>query len=416
MIDQRTIGYIDCFSGISGDMFLGALLDAGLSLDELRGQLALLEIDGYTLSVEKKSCGAIAATALMVETAEKHPHRSWGDIRQLITASKLAEPVKETALSIFSLLAEAEAEVHGRSVDTVHFHEVGAIDSIIDIVGAAIGLAALNISSLQCAPLPMPRGWVHCAHGLLPLPAPAVCELLQGVPTYGVDLSQELVTPTGAAIVKGLAATYGPMPPMTMTSVGYGAGSQDLANGQPNLLRLVIGTPQVSVEAQTVEVIETHLDDWSPETFPYLCERLLALGALDVALIPIQMKKGRPGFLLRVICDQAAALPAKECILSETTAIGLRFRTEQRWTLPRESGTVPTCWGEVKVKKITTPTGETLTPEYEDCRRVAIAHGVPIKAVYAEVARAGSKEFKKDPLRQGSPERVEGLRANGSYR
>lgn len=405
MIDQRTIGYIDCFSGISGDMFLGALLDAGLPPDALREQLALLELDGYTLSVGKKSCGAIAATALTVATAEKHPHRSWGDIRQLISSSKLAEPIKETALSIFSLLAEAEAKVHGRPVDTVHFHEVGAIDSIIDVVGAAIGLTALNITSLQCAPLPMPRGWVQCAHGLLPLPPPAVCELLQNVPTYGVELSQELVTPTGAAIVKALATTYGPMPPMTMTSVGYGAGSQELANGQPNLLRLIIGTEQVSVEAQTVEVIETHLDDWSPETFPYLSERLLALGALDVSLIPIQMKKGRPGFLLRVICDRATALLAKECILSETTAIGLRFRTEHRWTLPRETGAVPTRWGNVGVKKITTPTGEILTPEYEDCRRVAIAHGVPIKAVYAEVERADSREFKKEPLRQAQGER-----------
>lgn len=405
MTGQRTIAYVDCFSGISGDMFLGALLDAGLSPDELRRQLALLELDGYTLSVGKKTSGAIAATVLTVKTAEKHPHRSWGDIRQLISTSKLAEPVKETALSIFALLAEAEAKVHGKPADTIHFHEVGAIDSIIDIVGAAIGLVALNITSLQCAPLPMPRGWVRCAHGQLPLPPPAVCELLQGVPTYGVDLSQELVTPTGAAIIKALADNYGPMPPMTMTCVGYGAGSQELDNGQPNLLRLVIGTAQVSVEAQTVEVIETHLDDWSPETFPYLSERLFALGALDVALIPIQMKKGRPGFLLRVICDPAAALPARECIVSETTAIGLRFRTEQRWTLPRETGTVPTRWGDVAVKKVTTPTGEILTPEYEDCRRVAIAHTVPIKAVYAEVERAELAQFKKDPLRQDQGER-----------
>jgi len=394
MTSPRTIAYIDCFSGISGDMFLSALLDAGLPEEELRSQLSLLGLDGYTLVVGKKTCGAIAATTLSVQTAEHHLHRSWGDIRQLITTSSLAAPVKKTALTIFSLLAEAEAKMHDRPVDTVHFHEVGGIDSIVDIVGAAIGLDALNITHLHCAPLPMPRGWVQCAHGLLPLPAPAVCELLQGVPTYGVELSQELVTPTGAAIVKGLATGYGPMPAMTMTRVGYGAGSQELTNGQPNLLRLVIGTAQTVVEAQEVEVIETHLDDWSPETFPYLSEQLFALGALDVALIPIQMKKGRPGFLLRVICDQAAALAAKECILSETTAIGLRFRTEQRWTLPRETGTVPTRWGEVRVKKVTTPAGEVLTPEYEDCKRVAIAHHVPIKEVYAEVGCAEREKFK----------------------
>ncbi|HIJ89693.1 MAG: nickel pincer cofactor biosynthesis protein LarC [Desulfobulbaceae bacterium] len=396
MTNQRTIAYIDCFSGISGDMFLGALLDAGLPVEELQGQLALLRLDGYTLNVSKKACGAIAATSLAVRSAEIHPHRSWGEIRQLITSSNLTDPVKKTALSIFSLLAEAEAKVHGRPVDSVHFHEVGGVDAIIDIVGAAIGLDILNISSLHCAPLPMPRGWVQCAHGLLPLPPPAVCELLQGVPTYGVELEQELVTPTGAAIVKGLAGAYGPMPPMTMTGVGYGAGSQTLTNGQPNLLRLIIGTSRLAVEAQEVEVIETHLDDWSPETFPYLTERLFALGALDVALIPIQMKKGRPGFLLRVLCDRAAALAVKEGILSETTAIGLRFRTEQRWTLPREGGTVPTRWGKVRVKKVTTPAGEVLTPEYEDCKRVAMAHGIPLKEVYAEVGCAERTEFTKD--------------------
>ena len=394
MTDQRTIAYIDCFSGISGDMFLGALLDAGLPLAELQSQLALLGLDGYTMSVGKKSCGAIAATTLSVQSGESHPHRNLTDIRQLITASRLAEPVQATALAIFSLLAEAEARVHGRTVETVHFHEVGGIDAIVDIVGVAIGLAALKITQLHCAPLPMPSGWVRCAHGLLPLPAPAVCELLQGVPTYGVELSQELVTPTGAAIVKTLATGYGPMPPMTITGVGYGAGSQELSNGQANLLRLILGTARPVVEAQEVEVIETHLDDWSPETFPYLSEQLFSLNALDVALIPIQMKKGRPGFLLRVICDRAAALAVKECILSETTAIGLRFRTEQRWTLPREGGTIPTRWGEVRVKKVTTPAGKVLTPEYEDCKRVAIEHHVPLKEVYAEVGRAEGKRFK----------------------
>lgn len=396
MTDQRTLAYIDCFSGISGDMFLGALLDAGLPVEELRRQLALLGLENYTVTVNKKTCGTIAATTLAVQSDDRHPHRPWKDVRLLITKSTLPEPVKDTALSIFSLLAGAEAAIHGTPVDTVHFHEVGGIDSIIDIVGAAIGLAALNITSLHCAPLPMPSGWVQCAHGLLPIPAPAVCEILQGVPVYGVELNQELVTPTGAAIVKALSADFGPMPPMTISGIGYGAGTQELANGQPNLLRLVIGAPRLAAEAQEVEVIETHLDDWSPETFPYLSEQLFSLDALDVALIPIQMKKGRPGFLLRVICDKAAALPVKECILNETTAIGLRFRTEQRWTLPRESGTVPTRWGDVQVKKITTPAGEVLSPEYEDCKRMALTHKIPIKEVYAEVARADRRKFKKE--------------------
>jgi hypothetical protein len=187
------------------------------------------------------------------------------------------------------------------------------------------------------------------------------------------------------------------MPPITITGVGYGAGSRELANGQANLLRLILGTARTAAEVQAVEVIETHLDDWSPETFPYLTERLFALGALDVALIPILMKKGRPGFMLRVVCAPAAALAVKECILSETTAIGLRFRTEQRWTLPREAGTIPTRWGAVRVKKVTTPTGEVLTPEYEACRQVATAHRVPIQEVYAEVGRAEPTAFIKEP-------------------
>jgi len=396
MSKQKRIAYIDCFSGISGDMFLGALLDAGLSLKELQEHLALLDLHGYELVISRKNSGAIAATALTVVSGEKHPHRGLGDIRKIIEKSGLDPDCKDKAIAVFSLLAQAEARVHGTTPEEVHFHEVGAVDALVDIVGAVIGLSLLRINSLSCAPLPMPRGWVECAHGRLPIPAPAVCELLKGVPAYGVALEQELVTPTGAALVVALAGSFGPMPAMRIDSVGYGAGTRELANGQPNLLRLLVGCPLQVAEAQEVEVIETHLDDWSPETFPYLSERLFALGALDVALIPIQMKKGRPGFLLRAICAPAAALAVKECILSETTAIGLRFRSEQRWTLPRETGTVATRWGAVRVKKITTPTGEVLTPEYEDCKRLATEQAIPIKEVYAEVGRADCREFNKE--------------------
>ncbi|MGV1098156.1 nickel pincer cofactor biosynthesis protein LarC [Thiovibrio sp. JS02] len=396
MSKENRIAHIDCFSGISGDMFLGALLDAGLSAEKLQQQLDRLDLAGYELSIEKKDCGGIAATALRVSCRERHPHRNLADIRRIIEGSDLAQGCKTQALAVFTLLAEAEAKVHGTTADRVHFHEVGAVDALIDIVGAAIGLATLEIGRLSCAPFPMPSGWVECAHGRLPLPAPAVCELLKGVPAYGVDLAQELVTPTGAALAKALAADFGPMPAMRIDSVGYGAGSRALANGQPNLLRLLIGTPLGITEAQEVEVMETHLDDWAPETYPYLCERLFASGALDVALMPIQMKKGRPGFALRVVCAPAAALALKECILTETTAIGLRFRREQRLTLPRESGTVPSRWGKIRVKKISAPSGETLTPEYEDCKRLATAHHIPLKEVYAEVARAQLTDFRKE--------------------
>ncbi len=388
--------HIDCFSGISGDMFLGALLDAGLAEGELRRQLTLLDLAGWELASEKKQCGGIAATALRVTCRDDHPHRTLADIRKIIEASGLARECKTRALAIFSLLAEAEARVHGTSTDKIHFHEVGAVDALLDIVGAAIGLAALGIDRLSCGPLPMPSGWVECAHGRLPLPAPAVCELLKGVPTYGVDLQQELVTPTGAAIARAVASGFGPMPPMRIQAVGYGAGSRALANGQPNLLRLLIGSPLDACEAQEVEILETHLDDWAPETYPHLCERLFALGALDVSLTPLQMKKGRPGFGLRVICPPVAGQALKECIFTETTAIGLRFRREQRLTLPRETGTVPSPWGRVRVKKISTPTGEVLTPEYEACRQLAAAHEISLREVYTEVARARPADFKKE--------------------
>ena len=395
MSDHRaaTTGYLDCFSGIAGDMLLGALIDAGLPPEVLTDQLALLPLTGYALRVEERKNGAIRSKQAVVVVTEEQPHRTWPQIRAMLSESALSAGVKAKALAVFGVLAEAEGKVHGVSPEAVHFHEVGAADAIVDIVGAAIGLEHLGISRLIASPLPMGRGWVECAHGRLPLPAPAVMELLTGVPSYGVDLSQELVTPTGAAVVKALCQGYGPMPPMTIATVGYGSGTQQLANGQPNLLRLILGQSREVQEAQTVEVIETHLDDWAPEGFPYLCEQLFGLQALDVALAPIQMKKGRPGFLLTVLSDPAHALAIKQCILSETTAIGLRFHTAQRLTLPRQLGTVQTPWGAIGVKRVETPTGVVLYPEYESCRAAAIAHGVPLKAIYAHISGLAADAF-----------------------
>lgn len=387
------IAYLDCFSGISGDMLLGALLDAGLPVETLNEQLALLPLSGYELAVEERKNGAIRAKQVVVAVTEQQPHRTWPQIRAMIEESTLAAGVKKKALAVFAALAEAEGKVHGVAPEAVHFHEVGAADSIVDIVGAAIGLEYLGITRLVCAPLPMGRGWVECAHGRLPLPGPAVVELLKGVPSYGVELEQELVTPTGAAIAKALCREFGPMPPMTISAVGYGSGSQQLANGQPNLLRLILGQGLDVQEAQTIEVIETHLDDWSPEGFPYLCERLFGLHALDVALAQIQMKKGRPGFLLTVLADPAHALNIKQCILSETTAIGLRFHTAQRLTLPRQLGTVATPWGEIGVKRVETPAGVVLYPEYESCRAAAEKNNVPLKRIYAQISGLAPEAF-----------------------
>jgi len=392
----KKICYVDCFSGISGDMFLGALVDAGLDLEFLQSELANLQLDNFQIRSTKQTNSSIAATRLDIETDESAVSRPWKTVRQLIEQSPLQDKVKEKSLAVFKCLAEAEAKVHGCSLEDVHFHELGGLDAIIDIVGAAIGLAYLEIDHLITSPLPLSRGWITCEHGTLPLPAPAVCEILKNVPVIGTDIDKELVTPTGAALVKALSHDFGNLPTMVISRTGYGAGSHKLPDNRPNLLRLVIGHARSVEECQEVEVIETNLDDWSPEGFPHLCNLLLSHGALDVSLVPIQMKKGRPGFLLRVIADPAHSLKIKERILTETTAIGLRFRMEKRITLPRQTGTVKTAWGPVKVKMVETPVGPAIYPEYEDCQQLAVEHDITLKEVYAEVNRCSPEEFEEE--------------------
>ncbi len=375
-------------------MFLGALLAAGLPLDALQEALQKLEVGGYRLQVTDDLTHDIRATSVHVEITEGHSHRTWKDIQKIITNSSLSLTIKEKSLAVFETLAGAEAHVHGCAVDNVHFHEVGGVDAIVDIVGTVFGLEYLHISELITSPLPMPGGFVKCAHGMLPLPAPAVCEILKQVPVYGVPYNLEMVTPTGAAIVKTLSSNFGPFPTMSILHNGYGAGSHRFPDGRPNLLRLVLGETKETAEEQVVEVVETNLDDWSPESFPHLCDKLFKAGALDVSLVPIQMKKGRPGFLLRTIAAPAFAWEIKRCILTETTAIGLRYRQEQRWTLPREEATIDTIWGPLQVKKVQTPAGIRLYPEYEACRRMADDYGVPLKDVYAAVAGFKTDSFK----------------------
>jgi len=394
MSEARTL-YLDCFAGISGDMFLGLLLDLGYPEAALRDGLAGLTLPGWELSLCRQTTGGIAATGLTVTVTTPQSHRCWSEIQALLAAARLSPLVRAKAMAIFASLAEAEAKVHGCSLASVHFHEVGAVDSLIDIVGAALGMAYLSIDQLIASPLPLGRGTIDCSHGRLPLPAPATCELLKGIPVYGVALEQELVTPTGAALLKTLASGYGPFPAMTIETVGYGQGSQALADGRPNLLRGVIGVSCAVSEAGEVEVISCNLDDWSPETFPWLCERLLAIGALDVLLLPAQMKKGRPGFLLQVLCRPGQGWEARRLILSETTAIGLRCHREERWVLPRRLGIVTTELGPMMVKQVETPTGLVLYPEYEDCRRMAVASGRTIKEIYAAVQRCHPEEFQE---------------------
>lgn len=390
------IAYTDTFSGISGDMFLGALIDAGLPLATLANELAALPVAGYEISAKKTEENGISATRVSIIVGHDHHHRSWRTIQKLLRESDLRDRIKQNALDIFTNLAAAEARVHGCAVDDVHFHEVGAVDAIVDIIGAAIGMDYFAIEQLTSSPLPLSHGWVQCAHGTLPLPAPAVCELTKDIPVYGVDLQQELVTPTGAAIIKSCCRGFGPFPAMRIKQVGYGAGSRKRDDSRPNLLRLVIGESFSAREAQEVEVIETHLDDWQPEGFPYVSEQLFAQGALDVAIIPMQMKKGRPGFLLRVVSEPALSWELQRIILNETSAIGLRYRKESRWTLARCQGFISTPLGPVAVKKVTTPAGkEVLYPEYEDCRRIAAEKNIPLREIYGMVGAAQPENFQE---------------------
>lgn len=380
-------------------MLLAALLDAGLPRDYLERQLTALPPGGYRWDFERREQGGLLAGHLRIRLAsgENRSHRPWAEIEAMLTAAPLEAAVRATALAVFRTLAAAEGRIHGRPPAEVHFHEVGAVDSIVDIVGVAAGLHYFGIDKLICSPLPLGRGWVNSAHGPLPLPAPATVELLKEVPVYGTELEMELVTPTGAAIVKTLARDFGPPPPMIIEQTGYGAGSKERADGRPNLLRLLVGREWQVAEAQEVEVIETQLDDWAAEGFAHLCQRLFALGALDVSLTPLLMKKGRPGQLLRVLADPHQAPQLRRCLLSETTAIGLRFRREQRQTLPREQGVVSTPWGEIMVKKVLAPDGERLHPEYESCRQAALRHQVSLLRIQTHVAGLPLAAFRPAP-------------------
>ncbi len=366
-------------------MFLGALLHCGLDLELLLNDIDRLGLEEIEFSVINEKKASISCCRVLIRSRRKLELRTLPVIINKLEKSGLDDSVCSKAAVIFTALAEAEARIHNMPVEQVHFHEIGAVDTIIDVVGTLAGLHHLSVSTLSASPLPMGRGFVNCAHGKIPLPAPAVTELLRDIPVYGVNIEQELVTPTGAALLKVLAHDFGPMPPMTISTTGYGGGSHVLPDGQPNLLRLVIGYNRQVKETQEVLVIETNLDDWNPETFPFLCERLFAEKALDVSLTPILMKKGRPGYTLQVICHPADGPGLKNTILMETSTIGLRFRRESRQTMPRETVSVATPWGEIKAKKILGPAGPVIYPEYEECRKIALKNNVTLQEVYDSV-------------------------------
>jgi uncharacterized protein (TIGR00299 family) protein len=380
-------------------MLLGALLDAGLAAHDLRDMLSRLEISGYELRIGRERRGALAGTRcqVVVEEHGSHAHRHLADLRQLIERSSLDITVKEKSLAVFQRLAEAEAAVHNIPVEQVHFHEVGAVDAIIDVVGSVAGLALLGVDAVYASPLPLGGGMVHCAHGTLPIPAPATVKLLAGVPVYDPGIRRELVTPTGAAILTTLASAFGPVPAMTLETSGYGVGTHP-DDDPPNLLRVLLGACTAPALTQRLLVVETNIDDMNPEFYDYLMERLFALGALDVGLIPVQMKKNRPGVLLRVLVDPHQREQVLECLFAETTTLGVRIQEVERIALQRESATIATPYGPMRIKRAHLPGGATRAlPEYDDCRRVAHERGLPIRQIYEHVTRLANEEQNPEP-------------------
>ena len=388
--------FVDCFAGVSGDMLLGALIDAGAPVDNLLLGLKTLSLSGWELKIERVRKGAIAAPSVSVIVHGNQPERHLSDIESIVLASQLPERVKEQSLKVFRLLAEAEAKVHGISVNEVHFHEVGAVDSIVDIVGSVYALHLLGVQAVYASALPFTRGRVKTFHGDLPIPAPATMELLCGVPTYPLDIEAELVTPTGAALLRALAKGFGTPPPFTPRKVGYGAGKRDLTF--PNVLRVIIGDlpDNVNLERERLVVVETNLDDMTGEMAGFAMERLLVAGARDVWVVPAQMKKNRPAIVLSVLCDYEKLPMVLQILLRETTTLGVRVQEVERLCLPREIWEVMTPYGMVKVK--VAKLGDeivNIAPEYEDCRRLALERGVSLKEVMsAAVAAARNRAVK----------------------
>jgi TIGR00299 family protein len=407
------IAYLDCFAGISGDMFLGALLDAGLAPQVLHDAIASLNL-GASLQIEKTDRSGISSTRALVfdgtqlaekanpthdhahthEKSEEKPHhhgRHLSSIRKIINASTLADKVKQTAIHAFELLGASEAKIHNVDVEKIHFHEVGAIDAIVDIVAASVGIHALALDKWFCSPLNVGGGFVDCAHGHFPVPAPATADLLRGLPTYTDPAApqMELVTPTGAAILRALSPTFAQPPVMRVHRIGYGAGGRN-PKGFPNVLRLNIGeaaqAPITNTATNTVTVLETALDDLNPQIIAHVAEQALQQGALDVMLTPVVMKKGRPGTLLTVLCDPERSSALERLLLRETSTLGIRIHQQQRSCLDRSHQTVSTDYGEIRIKVGSLRENESVeelnaNPEFEDCRAAAASHNVPVKQV-----------------------------------
>jgi len=382
--------FFDCFAGISGDMTLGALIDLGLPVSELEELLNLLGLAEMHLSAARVTKDHLTGVHLRVDFRFRTPQptRTYRAIHALISDAPLSAAVKARSLAMFRLLGEVEARIHGQPLEEVHFHELGALDTVLDIVGVAYGIEKLGVTRVFCSSLPMGYGMIAAGHGRLPNPAPATLELLKGLPVYGTDLPGELVTPTGAVILKGLEASYEPCPPLLLSQVGYGAGTRELP-GHPNLLRIYLGAPLTPAPGrrERVLVLETHIDDMNPELYEPLMSGLFAAGALDVALSPIQMKKNRPGVRLTVVAPLAAREGLLARLFTESTTLGVRLAEVERVAARRWQETIDTPYGPLQVKVMEYGGHHRVMPEYEACRQMAEAQGLPLLEVYRLLPR-----------------------------
>jgi uncharacterized protein (TIGR00299 family) protein len=377
------VAYLDCVGGLAGDMLLAALLDAGADVEVLRALPARLGLGDVEIAVERVERQEIGALHVDVLAPDERGYRHYREIRTLLEEVELAPRVRERALDAFARLAEAEGRVHGIPADEVHFHELGAVDTLVDVCGAFALLDDLGVERVTSSPLPFARGLTHAAHGVLPLPAPATLGLLDGVPLVGVETEAELVTPTGAAIAATVVEAWGSLPPLTLERVGYGAGTADFAD-RPNIVRVVLGAEAFKTTGEVV-LLETNLDDLSPELVPDAVERCFAVGALDVWTVPAQMKKGRPGIVLSALTRPGAEAAVAQALLEETTALGVRVARLDRYELEREERIVEVAGGRVRVKVgLLDGRVVNVAPEHDDCAALAKASGRPVKSIWAE--------------------------------
>jgi len=406
--EKMKIAFLDTFSGLSGDMMIGALISAGLPLEYLKSELAKLNLSGYELSISTVQRKSITATKFDVKLLnqhfnhkgeihniqhhkENHHHhhhesRTYSEIIELINSSSLNQNVKDISNKIFTVIGEAEAKIHNVKLEDVHFHEIGAIDSIVDIVGCAIGLDYFNIEKVYTSIVPLGRGFVETQHGRMPIPAPATIEILKDYPVTFIDLQFELTTPTGAGIIKALSNGLMNDKKVKITNIGYGAGSKDIPQ-LPNLFRILIGEFIESYSTDDSYIVETNIDDMNPEFYPFVIEKLLEAGAHDAYLIPVIMKKGRPGIVLSTLCEATKIDDILKIIYRETTTLGVRIIKIDRRKLNRDAEIVETKFGKVKVKVVVTEYGKKYIPEFEECKKISIERNIPIADVYNEIIR-----------------------------